>query len=121
MGHLVFKPVYPRPCGGADPSHLLALAPRGLSPPVRGSRWLNDSKPRSAWSIPARAGEPLITDDNVYPGRVYPRPCGGAMQIGGMDYQTSGLSPPVRGSPRSVIGIGQLTGSIPARAGEPSR
>ena len=74
----------------------------GLSPPVRGSRIAEtDRRGADRRSIPARAGEPVPgLRPASWSTTVYPRPCGGALELGR----------------RIVVG----RGSIPARAGEPS-
>ena len=113
--------VYPRPCGGAAGRSHAERGWRGLSPPVRGSRRSCCSGPgNGVRSIPARAGEPRVRASNGAGPWVYPRPCGGAgisLAIVGV---LAGLSPPVRGSPRSPWRRGTRRRSIPARAGEPT-
>ena len=95
---------------------------RGLSPPVRGSpmssRKMDATLPRYG-SIPARAGKPYEWRSRSGNPRVYPRPCGEAFRRLGNGKTVRGLSPPVRGSPRSVAGRSGQHGSIPARAGKP--
>ncbi|SNR55768.1 hypothetical protein SAMN06265378_1093 [Paracoccus sediminis] len=54
------------------------------------------------------------------PARVYPRGCGGAGNNGKGHPRERGLSPRVRGSLREVGDSTDLTGSIPAGAGEPA-
>ena len=93
---------------------------RGLSPPVRGSPPCHADRLAPRGSIPARAGEPRVAFKNDHGNRVYPRPCGGARQSSSVVEGVSGLSPPVRGSPRKVVVHPTDHGSIPARAGEPS-
>ena len=112
--------VYPRPCGGADPTPVRSVPNDGLSPPVRGSPGRVGLDPILERSIPARAGEPHPRCSGPPPRRVYPRPCGGAASARKHAMQEVGLSPPVRGSrghrqPKPVRGR-----SIPARAGEPA-
>ena len=51
--------------------------------------------------------------------KVYPRPCGGAPVILHQRWLMYGLSPPVRGSLRPSATAFSISGSIPARAGEP--
>ena len=115
------------------------IAACGLSPRVRG----NHSGPRALGddrgSIPARAGEPSLPQSLNRAGKVYPRACGGTELEIYADIDTTGLSPRVRGTARTLIiwlygGLsprvrGNLVagadvvdggGSIPARAGEPS-
>ena len=53
--------------------------------------------------------------------RVDPRVCGGAIRSAVLRSETPGRSPRVRGSHGLRSGKGQLRGSIPACAGEPSR
>ena len=50
---------------------------------------------------------------------VYPRPCGEAAVEYGYPGIDHGLSPPVRGSPVTMVQIGAPDRSIPARAGKP--
>ena len=50
---------------------------------------------------------------------VYPRVCGGALQLRMSSCPPSGLSPRVRGSPATTAGFGPPKRSIPACAGEP--
>ena len=71
-------------------------------------------------SIPARAGEPGWTVAVIVPGKVYPRPCGGAFLIGAVNASGRGLSPPVRGSLGVRMNRVHRQRSIPARAGEPA-
>ena len=50
---------------------------------------------------------------------VYPRVCGGTLQLFAAEAAGVGLSPRVRGNPTAIIGIRNMAGSIPACAGEP--
>ena len=52
--------VYPRVCGGAQPTSSSPSSKRGLSPRVRGSRDLEVSAVGQQGSIPACAGEPSV-------------------------------------------------------------
>ncbi len=113
--------VYPRPRGGADGALACTSIQQGLSPPARGSRmhwWRLATYSRS---IPARAGEPADGEPLVVTTRVYPRPRGGATCSVKVRRRTSGLSPPARGSRHSEANAATGHGSIPARAGEPTR
>ena len=111
--------VYPRACGGTFALQPPSVAPVGLSPRVRGNLGL-------AWgwfvfcrSIPARAGEPRVAMGCGGWDRVYPRACGGTGFRFSLLEQSYGLSPRVRGNlTNTSVGVG-VTGSIPARAGEP--
>ena len=112
--------VYPRACGGTGKQRVILLPPAGLSPRVRGNR------PRSAanlcWrgSIPARAGEPRIRPGCRRVAEVYPRACGGTCSVLIASDPNAGLSPRVRGNRYGDIRDSRLSGSIPARAGEPA-
>ena len=91
--------VYPRACGGTPPQDLRRSRRRGLSPRVRGNhRFLTISCERA---------------------RVYPRACGGTDSDESGPNGGHGLSPRVRGNLLQVLKDAELTGSIPARAGEP--
>ena len=71
----------------------------GLSPRVRGNRYVGDSGPCGEGSIPACAGEPEEHPMLLCVSPVYPRVCGG----------TAG----------AIAGVLAQSGSIPACAGEP--
>ena len=113
--------VYPRACGGTFRCRRALSMLSGLSPRVRGNlRGLL----RLQWSdgsIPARAGEPTRATVRWLRRRVYPRACGGTFQTRPAPGTPMGLSPRVRGNPRSSWTRPIGWGSIPARAGEPSR
>ena len=94
--------VYPRPCQGAPSFQRTIHHNSGLSPPVRGSLGPDGAGRVREGSIPARAGEPLPRGSTDLNNRVYPRPCGGALASRVATALKAGLSPPVRGSPRSA-------------------
>ena len=50
---------------------------------------------------------------------VYPRVCGGTVVVIALLRAREGLSPRVRGNPKSRMGLTNCLGSIPACAGEP--
>ena len=111
--------VYPRACGGTMPNGSTSGLFQGLSPRVRGNQLSAQSPWTQIGSIPARAGEPYSAVSSIGKPRVYPRACGGTLNLCDQGRPRSGLSPRVRGNHigwRSVI-VG--LGSIPARAGEP--
>ena len=111
--------VYPRVCGGtATPLHRL-IAPKGLSPRVRGNRRWPPVPAMALWSIPACAGEPARRDQYLCGTRVYPRVCGGTRRCDGCGTALSGLSPRVRGNRAGHTIEDDAAGSIPACAGEP--
>ncbi len=111
--------VYPRVCGGTAGSACGPPARRGLSPRVRGNRWLSRRTTDETWSIPACAGEPRSARIAARQIRVYPRVCGGTSLSNASVAAPTGLSPRVRGNrPLEAPGRGS-EGSIPACAGEP--
>ena len=111
--------VYPRVCGGTTCWYSLPRDTAGLSPRVRG----NHSESREGgWqrgSIPACAGEPCRRRRSRRPDRVYPRVCGGTVDLARSPSGIAGLSPRVRGNPLSPERRDLERGSIPACAGEP--
>ena len=112
--------VYPRACGGTTRSTTFIQKSRGLSPRVRGNHDERQGRNLGRGSIPARAGEPqqrAYADPVV---RVYPRACGGTEPRQQMVPGRQGLSPRVRGNQAISARSSDTSGSIPARAGEPS-
>ena len=94
---------------------------RGLSPRVRGNLQVPFVAISLDGSIPACAGEPLVTQAAPKVDKVYPRVCGGTGALPVVGGVVQGLSPRVRGNRRQA-GLAQvLSGSIPACAGEPAR
>ncbi len=92
---------------------------KGLSPRVRGNHRRAVVEPGLGGSIPARAGEPCPVPRRPPTAGVYPRACGGTINLEGRFVSDKGLSPRVRGNrcwPRGYRGKDR---SIPARAGEP--
>ena len=111
--------VYPRACGGTRRCQGLRLAPRGLSPRVRGNHGWSGAGRSQDGSIPARAGEPLGTGGFGAELGVYPRACGGTWLMEWILARRQGLSPRVRGNHGIRSNKSFIVGSIPARAGEP--
>ena len=111
--------VYPRACGGTSTAGVLNPHNSGLSPRVRGNHRRRDEPPAHEGSIPARAGEPPTGAPGPSTRRVYPRACGGTVGSGSAGALRQGLSPRVRGNPAGLPCDPTVTGSIPARAGEP--
>ena len=111
--------VYPRACGGTLTYVLYSGVGKGLSPRVRGNPsgppWERNRKR----SIPARAGEPPMRSVLLVICVVYPRACGGTDSSTFTAFNSTGLSPRVRGNPPKGHKGGDAGGSIPARAGEP--
>ena len=112
-------PVYPRVCGGTRFWYDVWMLRRGLSPRVRGNRRRDVPALRSRGSIPACAGEPCTGLGLLDSWAVYPRVCGGTVDMEGPSIQERGLSPRVRGNPRTTPRTTPWTRSIPACAGEP--
>ena len=111
--------VDPRSRGGAAPSAHLSPSVSGRSPLARGSLRRRLRERGRERSIPARAGEPSPRTSARASSRVDPRSRGGASRPYRCASSHWARSPLARGSPsRIVVGMG-ITGSIPARAGEP--
>ena len=90
--------VYPRVCGGTVSVWSRISGRRGLSPRMRGNRTAGGPRSKPRGSIPAYAGEPLLTWMTISGVRVYPRVCGGTppnLHLGGV---SQGLSPRMRGN-----------------------
>ena len=113
--------VYPRACGGTPGIQEGAQLDIGLSPRVRGNQVVEEPIGRVLGSIPARAGEPARPAGGPRRCWVYPRACGGTGGVQAALRAGHGLSPRVRGNREVALLRPRLDGSIPARAGEPSR
>ena len=111
--------VYPRVCGGTRTTRRGIHPGAGLSPRVRGNRALAHRDHRDGGSIPACAGEPGSGLWRAPHSRVYPRVCGGTGPSTIPMRRFRGLSPRVRGNPRTASPTATRRGSIPACAGEP--
>ncbi len=117
----LYRRVYPRECGGTAIVIGRCFSEWGLSPRVRGNRLLSVSALVWRRSIPASAGEPLLSNFLSRQLTVYPRECGGTEALNQMLAGTGGLSPRVRGNLVSVPDHAPYNRSIPASAGEPHR
>ena len=113
--------VYPRPRGGTPISAPALFRRGGLSPPTRGNPVRIRPLLGRDRSIPAHAGEPILTPTRPRPPSVYPRPRGGTAGSPLLLPYPAGLSPPTRGNPPAFSARGPPIGSIPAHAGEPWR
>ena len=91
--------VYPRACGGTRNGQMSAYRLKGLSPRVRGNRFVAIWHYLRLGSIPARAGEPKVPVNAVAHKGVYPRACGGTCTWPIPLSRRGGLSPRVRGNP----------------------
>ena len=111
----------PARAGGARSCAASSSTREGRSPRVRGSPRMVDLGRHHLGSIPARAGEPASRCFHPSAPGVDPRACGGARATTAMWLILMGRSPRVRGSHAVVPRRGRAPGSIPARAGEPTR
>ena len=94
-------------CGGTKGAYVDAGVRKGLSPRVRGNPARSTGRACVLRSIPACAGEPMISGCSQKPGQVYPRVCGGTRVPPPTRFCTSGLSPRVRGNQRQAAHPGQ--------------
>ena len=113
--------VYPRLCGGTRRERHRMQSPSGLSPLVRGNPAFTATDAHPLRSIPACAGEPLPAPAPLRWTGVYPRLCGGTDFNPDAVPPQIGLSPLVRGNRPEPQRHRELSGSIPACAGEPMR
>ena len=113
--------VYPRASGGTTLLDNIAAGDRGLSPRERGNRSASARPRPRTRSIPARAGEPWRRRRSSSGPAVYPRASGGTPTGHCRRGPRRGLSPRERGNRRGSAYPVRRRGSIPARAGEPSR
>ena len=112
--------VYPRVCGGTALTAVVTPPTMGLSPRVRGNRWIEYQTAFATRSIPACAGEPYVEGECPVDGTVYPRVCGGTESMPPDGTAARGLSPRVRGNPARFQSQPRCPRSIPACAGEPA-
>ena len=75
------RKVYPRVCGGTPPTNNYIGETGGLSPRVRGNHSTCRQTEPGTRSIPACAGEPVISLSLRMRGPVYPRVCGGTARV----------------------------------------
>ena len=114
-----FAGVYPRVCGGTIYNTPFGERALGLSPRVRGNRCRRARTNTLGGSIPACAGEPLMSLSALMPATVYPRVCGGTGAWCAVWPPGAGLSPRVRGNRSATTPRHAHKRSIPACAGEP--
>ena len=113
--------VYPRVCGGSGLNHQYTELEEGLSPRVRGKQGAATAYSSAARSIPACAGEAVTPGAGMPQWGVYPRVCGGSVQMTHPPAFPLGLSPRVRGKLKAQAVVIPEVGSIPACAGEARR
>ena len=112
--------VYPHACGGTASSVLRSASASGLSPRLRGNRFLRSPLGLGLGSIPAPAGEPNTRSRRYRRLQVYPRACGGTGLTAQSRAALIGLSPRLRGNRGPTLSHYGGTRSIPAPAGEPN-
>ena len=105
-------------CGGSRPAVRPALPIGGLSPRVRGKPPGVSFSSTVERSIPACAGEAMMSRMMSVAIAVYPRVCGGSPCGTGTRRRNSGLSPRVRGKLGCQREPAGQRRSIPACAGE---
>ena len=113
--------VYPRVCGGTRATGSPGQGNAGLSPRVRGNPGRVRGSHIVGGSIPACAGEPVVSAGRDGKNMVYPRVCGGTLPSEYPPGGGLGLSPRVRGNRKAGVALYQCRRSIPACAGEPGR
>ncbi len=110
--------VYPRVGGANTAAQLLRLLPTGLSPRGRGKPSRLPGFHRSGWSIPAWAGQTILTDDERAAFAVYPRVGGANIRGNHIPERLPGLSPRGRGKRSRRFSAHSSSRSIPAWAGQ---
>ena len=110
--------VYPRVGGGNKQERFILQIRSGLSPRGRGKPRRTAQRAVIRRSIPAWAGETVFTHPHGVVMTVYPRVGGGNSETTGTRKQERGLSPRGRGKPPPPMPPTDLSGSIPAWAGE---
>ena len=111
--------VHPRVRGGALLGWIFMGAPGGPSPRSRGSLEKSDAGGLRIRSIPAFAGEPMLSTPAASCRTVHPRVRGGATRTRSPSTGAGGPSPRSRGSRARLLSRCGTLRSIPAFAGEP--
>ena len=111
--------VHPRSRGAAAFISLSVDSEMGPSPLARGSRVLRVGNAAPIGSIPARAGQPALSQRAQGPVGVHPRSRGAAPASRVSVKSQPGPSPLARGSHAHGLIRRNRRGSIPARAGQP--
>ena len=96
-------------CGGTWTACWSYLRAAGLSPRVRGNPTLATCRAGVQRSIPACAGEPTAWSITCALETVYPRVCGGTIDLIRATGDTVGLSPRVRGNLRTLSTMSGLS------------
>ena len=111
--------VYPRACGGTSAAIIKISPQKGLSPRMRGHHYTELLAQGTMGSIPAHAGAPKQATDPANERTVYPRACGGTLDVSTEEGKSQGLSPRMRGHLVCAGDVDHEPGSIPAHAGAP--
>ena len=112
--------VHPRACGESLLASPFDAPLTGPSPRVRGIPPADRDHAREAGSIPARAGNPRPAGERRRRRGVHPRACGESICEVDLLRTDPGPSPRVRGIRCARRTAARLSGSIPARAGNPT-
>ncbi len=91
----------------------------GPSPRVRGNQHHARAAHQAFRSIPACAGQPLLTGSGGIGAPVHPRVCGATQTATGAEWLDAGPSPRVRGNRLTLPSPADPDRSIPACAGQP--
>ncbi len=111
---------YPRSRGATTAGINRDYDDQGLSPLARGNPRQPDSTDARSGPIPARAGQPYLSNQRCRQPRAYPRSRGATRSRSWAMAWRTGLSPLARGNrPGSSPGP-RSRGPIPARAGQPA-
>ena len=106
-------------CGVTHRAPVEMVGLGGLSPRVRGHRFVNIKPAAVGRSIPACAGSPEAYEEWEREMKVYPRVCGVTEHMVVVLEDPTGLSPRVRGHHSGCWARQRRGGSIPACAGPP--
>ncbi len=117
---IIFSPeVYPRVYGETENIPLRSVFSPGLSPRVRGNRFLSQEQDEVSRSIPACTGKPADVGCIGVTSWVYPRVYGETLSWRYIKPHIEGLSPRVRGNQCHLETILRSRRSIPACTGKP--
>ena len=116
----VIEGAYPRSRGATETCrHTIGLEP-GLSPLTRGNRHRTRSPGCRPRPIPAHAGQPRHSQQNLPGAWAYPRSRGATLRLAPAFPGRPGLSPLTRGNQMHTVAICGAIGPIPAHAGQPA-
>lgn len=110
----------PAHAGNPCHRHLSECPSQGLPPPTRGTRPCDRRCTCRKRPTPAHAGNPPQPSAPKQALAAYPRPRGESHLLKPASYTQTGLPPPTRGTPAITSLLTRPSGTIPARAGNPS-